>query len=352
MRHIETMHGHERMPTRQLLQEISLAVAQGETDFFIEASGQHDIGGPLWGSHEISITVRNPGQRVGAMCLPGTRVVVQGSAPADVGWLNSGGHIVVQGDCGDTAGHCAAAGVIYIGGRAGTRSGSLMKHDPMDAEPELWVLGSVGSFSFEFMAGGKAVVCGLGCNGPALGERPCVGMVGGCVYVHGPVGPLTNDVQCLSLDDADRDWLKQGLPAFLGAVDNEKALRTLQQWENWHKIVPAPHAGEDAAPAVDMAAYRTSSWVEGGIFSALYPDDFAVAPLAGTGTGRLRMAVHAEDGQCRDCHLCAKHCPRKAITRVENEKQADYVCDMATCIGCGICAAVCPASLWQLQAQA
>lgn len=352
MRHIETMRDHERMPTRQLLQEISLAVAQGETDFFIAASGQHDIGGPLWGGHELTLTVTNPGQRVGAMCLPGTRVVVQGSAPADVGWLNSGGHIVVQGDCGDTAGHCAAAGTIYIGGRAGTRSGSLMKHDPLDTEPELWVLGSVGSFSFEFMAGGKAVVCGVGCNGPVLGERPCVGMVGGCVYVHGPVGQLTSDVQCLPLEAADKQWLEKGLPAFLGAVNREKALQGLLQWETWHKIVPAPHAGEDGASCLDMPAYRANSWVKGGIFSELYPDDFAVASLTGTGNDRLRLPVRNGESQCRDCHLCAKHCPQKAITRVENEKQADYVCDAQACIGCGICAAVCPANLWLLQANA
>ena len=349
MRHIETMRGHERMPTRQLLQEISLAVTQGETDFLVEASGQHDIGGPLWSGKEIKLTVTNPGQRVGAMCLPGTTVIVQGSAPADVGWLNSGGHIVVQGDCGDTAGHCAAAGTIYIGGRAGTRSGSLMKHDPLDTEPELWVLGSVGSFSFEFMAGGKAVVCGVDSMGSALGERPCVGMVGGCVYVHGPVGELTSDVQCLPLEKEDREWLAQGLPAFLAAVNHEKSLQTLQQWEVWHKLVPAAHAGEDHTPPVDMSAYRASSWVDGGIFSELYPDDFGVAPLVTTGQERLRVPVRNGASQCRDCHLCAKHCPRKAIARVENEKQAEYVCDASTCIGCGICVAVCPASLWQLQ---
>lgn len=347
MKQINTMHGHDRMPTRELLQEIATAVAQGENEFFIYASGQHDIGGPLWNNGELTITVTNPGQRVGAMCLPGTKVIVQGSAPADVGWLNSGGQILVLGDCGDTAGHCAASGSIHIAGRAGTRSGSLMKHDPMDPEPELWVLGSVGSFSFEFMAGGKAVVCGVDCNESALGERPCVGMVGGCVYLRGPVGELTNDVQCLPLDSSDMEWLGHGLPHFLSNVKREDLLPAMLQWEAWRKLVPAANAGEDNTEKPDMSDYRSSCWVENGIFSDLTTDDFGVVPLAASGKNRLRKIVHGE-GQCKDCHICVKHCPRKAITRQEGDK-AGYLCNQENCIGCGICAALCPAGIWQVE---
>ena len=162
MLRVSTVHDHERMSTQDLLLSIEAAVERGETDFYIEASGQHDIGGPLWNrdGKKLTFRVSNPGQRVGSMCLPDTEIVVEGPAPADVGWLNAGGRIAVRGDAGDTAGHCAAAGKVYIGGRAGTRSGSLMKHDPLYEPPELWVLKSVGSFSFEFMGGGKAVVCG------------------------------------------------------------------------------------------------------------------------------------------------------------------------------------------------
>ena len=45
---IDTLVGHERMSTQDLLLAIGQAVAQGETEFEIHASGQHDIGGPLW----------------------------------------------------------------------------------------------------------------------------------------------------------------------------------------------------------------------------------------------------------------------------------------------------------------
>ena len=196
---IETMKGHERMSTQDLLLAIEKAVKDGETEFEIAASGQHDIGGPLWNADgkTLHFHVTNAGQRVGSMCLPGTEIVVDESTSADVGWLNAGGLITVRGDAGDTAGHCSSGGRIYIGGRAGTRTGSLMKHDPLYEEPELWILKNVGSFSFEFMGGGRAVVCGWDSEAfdSVLGERPCVGMVGGVVYVRGPIDQLPGDVR-------------------------------------------------------------------------------------------------------------------------------------------------------------
>ena len=42
---IDTMKGHERMSTQELLLAIGEAVKGGETEFEIAASGQHDIGG-------------------------------------------------------------------------------------------------------------------------------------------------------------------------------------------------------------------------------------------------------------------------------------------------------------------
>ena len=124
---IETLQGHDRMSTQDLLLAIGEAVKNGETEFEIAASGQHDIGGPLWHPEgkTLHFHVTNAGQRVGSMCLPNTEIIVEGSTSADVGWLNSGGCITVMGDAGDTAGHCSAGGKIYIGGRGGTRTGSV-----------------------------------------------------------------------------------------------------------------------------------------------------------------------------------------------------------------------------------
>ena len=95
---IDTMKGHERMSTQDLLLAIGEAVKQGETDFEIKASGQHDIGGPLWHPEgkKLHFHVWNAGQRTGSMCLPGTEIVIEESTSADVGWLNAGGIIIRQ----------------------------------------------------------------------------------------------------------------------------------------------------------------------------------------------------------------------------------------------------------------
>jgi glutamate synthase domain-containing protein 3 len=145
----------KRISTQDLLQKIYQGLEAGQTEFEILSSGHHDIGGPLWSTDgsTLRFTVKNPGQRVGSFGLAGTEIIVEGSAPADAGWLNSGAILTVRGDGGDTTAHCAAGGKIYVGGRVGTRSGSLMKHDPAYPAPEFWVLKNTGSFSFEFMGG-------------------------------------------------------------------------------------------------------------------------------------------------------------------------------------------------------
>src|SRR4030067_2048138 len=107
MSFIETFVNHKRMSTQELLQLVYDAMEKGQTEFEINASGQHNIGGPLWtgNGQSLKFVVRNPGQRVGSMALPGTTIVVEGPAPADVGWLNAGATIIVKGDGGDTSGH-------------------------------------------------------------------------------------------------------------------------------------------------------------------------------------------------------------------------------------------------------
>ena len=217
---IHTLQNNERMSTQDLLQAINAAIAEGETEFTIKASGQHDIGGPLW--HPEGKTLRfyvtNPGQRVGCMCLDNTEIYVEGAASADVGWLNAGGKIVVKGDGGDTSAHCAASGKVFVGGRAGTRSGSLMKHDPLYSAPEFWVLKNCGSFSFEFMSGGTAVVCGFDSEefDSVVGDRSCVGMVGGKLYFRGTAKGLSKkDVKIGSLAPEDIAYLSQGMGEFL-----------------------------------------------------------------------------------------------------------------------------------------
>ena len=347
---IDTLTGHERMSTQDLLLTVANAVQRGETEFDIVASGQHDIGGPLWHPEGKKLTfhITNPGQRVGSMCLDNTEIVVDGPASADVGWLNAGGVITVRGDAGDTAGHCSAGGKIYIGGRGGARTGSLMKHDPLYEEPELWILKNDGSCSFEFMGGGHAVVCGWDSEDFAsvLGERPCVGMVGGVVYVRGPISDdCPSDIRCYGLDADDVAFLEQGMARFLDAVEKPELLSELSDWDAWKKLCPLTFEEKTPKPLPDLAAFRAQDWVPGGIFSDVANDDFAVLPIVNCGTYRLRVPVW-NGADCRDCKMCLNACPEKAILRAEN---GQYTPDGKKCIGCGICAGVCPCGVWKLR---
>ena len=285
---------NKRISTQQLLQKIYAALDQGETEFEILASGHHDIGGPLWtkDGKPLKFTVKNPGQRVGAFGLDGTEIVVEGSAPADVGWLNAGAILTLKGDGGDTTGHCSASGKIYVGGRAGTRTGSLMKHDPSYEPPELWILKNVGSFSFEFMGGGIAVVCGYDSEQfeSVLGDRACVGMVGGTIYVRGPIKGLTKLAWQLDLDEADQEFLLSNMPVFLEKIGRPQLLAEFTDFSQWKKIVAMSWEERQRSERITLREFRTGKWVEGGIFGDVVTDDYdRVANFVNPGEDRLKI---------------------------------------------------------------
>jgi putative selenate reductase len=352
MLHLTTFSDNKRSSTQDLLQRIYAAMAEGETEFVIDASGQHDIGGPLWSrlGRELRFTVTNPGQRVGSMGMPGTEIVVEGPAPADVGWLNAGARIIVRGDGGDTTGHCAADGVIYIGGRAGTRTGSLMKHDPAYAPPQLWILKNTGSFSFEFMGGGIAAVCGYDCDGlsSVLGERACVGMVGGTVYVRGPVEGLAGGVKVTeSLGEEDWRFLSEGLPKFLEAIGRADLFDTLRIRGSWKKIIAkSPQELKTGKTHPAMADFHAARWVEGGIFSDVLTDEGEVVPLVPTGKFRVRMPLWNNAAFAAPCeYACPNGIPTQdrinLLRRGRVSEALELVLQYSPFPG-SVCGAACP----------
>jgi len=308
---------NQRISTQQLLQQIYGALDAGKTEFEILASGHHNIGGPFWtkDGSPLKFRVKNPGQRVGSFGLEGTEIVVEGSAPADAGWLNAGAELTILGDGGDTTAHCAASGKIYVAGRVGTRSGSLMKHDPAYPAPEFWVLKRTGSFCFEFMGGGIAVICGIGCEdvNSILGNRTCAGMVGGTIYVRGPVKGLADDVWMLDLDDADREFLATGMPTFLDKIERKELLKELTDFSAWKKIVAKTNSERRVHSRITMHEFRMQKWVEGGIFGDLIDDDYLdVGGLVNTGSGRLKIP-HWQDK--RFGAPCQVACPSNIPTQ-------------------------------------
>lgn len=343
---IKTLEDNKRLSTQELLQIIYEKIEDGYCDFEIEACGQHNIGGSVWSKNDEKLTfnVKNPGQRVGAMAMKGTKIIVEGSAPADVGWLNSGAEIVVKGDGGDTTAHCAAGGKIYIAGRTGTRSGAMMKHDPKFNPPQFWVLKNTGSFSFEFMGGGIAVICGYGCEKleSVMGERSCIGMVGGTIYFRGNHKNIANCVKVSPLESSDKEFLSAGLKKFLTEIEDEKIYENLIDFSQWKKIIPNKNSNHNKFPSIKE--FRKNKWIEGGIFGDFIEDDFKVYDLATTGDGRLSIPVWNQENCC-DCKICLNNCPQKAILTEEKI----YISDSNKCIGCGICQSICPRLSWQMQ---
>ena len=320
-----------RISTQELLQQIYAALDKGETEFEILSSGHHDIGGPFWSveGKPLKFRVKNPGQRVGAFGLEGTRIIVEGSTPADAGWLNAGAELIIKGDSGDTTAHCAASGKIFVAGRVGTRSGSLMKHDPAFPAPELWVLKNTGSFSFEFMGGGTAIVCGIDCEGrdSILGDRSCMGMVGGTVYVRGPVKNLPDEVWMLDLNAADIDFLSAGLPVFLENIERSKHLDQLTDFSLWRKITAKSDEERRLRHSMrpTIREFRLNKWVEdGGIFGGLIDDDYTqVAGLVNTGADRLKIPHWNNKAFCAPCESA---CPSSIPTqdRINLLRQGKY----------------------------
>lgn len=347
---IETIIDEKRISTQELLQIIYDKMDEGVTEFEINASGQHDIGGPLWSeSGEIlNFHIKNPGQRVGSMGMPGTKIVVEGSVPADAGWLNSGAEIVIKGDGGDTTAHCAAGGKIFVGGRVGTRSGALMKHDPKYVAPEFWVLKNTGSFAFEFMGGGTAVVCGLGCEDfeSILGSRSCVGMVGGTVYFRGKVKDVSDEVFIVDIDEKDIEFLKKGIVEFAQKIDRPEIVEKLTNFSEWKKIVAPDFYHKPKKTRISVKDFKEKSWIKGGIFNDVFKDDFEVIPFVTKGDTRLRVPVWAN---CENCAPCEHDCPlgiptQKRINLIKNDKlkeAIDLVLDY-TPFPASVCGNVCP----------
>ena len=347
---IDTLSENKRISTQDLLQIIYDKLQKGYNKIKIHASGQHDIGGPLWleDGKEITFYVTNPGQRLGSMGMPKTKIIVEGSAPADVGWLNSGAEIIIKGDSGDTTAHCAASGKIYIGGRVGTRSGALMKFDPKYEAPEFWVLKNTGSFSFEFMGGGTAVVCAYGCNEfkSILGSRSCVGMVGGTIYVRGPVFDVSDEVYIVDIDDKDKEFLSEGLKTFLKNIEKSDIYKELTNWNEWHKIVAKPYEKRNPPELMSIRDFRSKSWVDGGIFSDVWDDNLKVSPLVSKGTGRLRVPEWQNAKECAPCeYFCPLGIPtqkRIGLIREGRLKEALELVLEYTPFPASVCGNVCP----------
>ncbi|HOE72786.1 MAG TPA: FAD-dependent oxidoreductase [Deltaproteobacteria bacterium] len=299
---IAGMEDGRRVETRVLEERIQSAAAEGYRNIEVHAYGQHGIGGRLWKScsEGVFIDVHGyPGQRIGSMGSPCTHIDVHGPAPDDVGWLNAGATIVIRGDATNGVANAMAQGKIYVAGDIGARGMTMTKSNPRFSPPELWVLGGVGDSFAEFMAGGVAVVCGLGSHyrGNILGHRPCVGMVGGKIFFRGVQKNFSEaDAKLVKISEDDWQWLTTNMKDFLKAIDREDLYDVLTRDRSRWQMLTALSPHEKAlGQRMSMSRFRSEVWERelgaGGLIGDLADLDRSQIPIIATGPLRRFVPV-------------------------------------------------------------
>jgi NADPH-dependent glutamate synthase beta subunit-like oxidoreductase/glutamate synthase domain-containing protein 3/NAD-dependent dihydropyrimidine dehydrogenase PreA subunit len=346
----------ERVATRILEEQIQEAVNQGYRAIQIDAYGQHGIGGRLWraGDEPIRIqVVGQPGQRLGSMGFPNTAIEVHGPASDDVGWLNAGSRIVIHGNAGNGCANAMAQGKISISGNIGARGMTMTKHNPRFDPPELWVLGSVGDYFGEFMAGGIAVVCGYGAQNPenVLGYRPLVGMVGGKVFFRGPhAGYSRSDAKLISIGDDDWNWLLENLERFLNRIGRNELMPTLSDRTQWQLLVARSPHEKITQPKRSMQAFHQDVWDkelgQGGLIGDLTNLDRSPIPLITSGEMRRFVPVWENRKYAAPCEAtCPTGIPVQERWQLVREGRVDEAVDLAltyTPFPASICGYLCP----------
>ncbi|EHJ48411.1 Glutamate synthase (NADPH) [Solidesulfovibrio carbinoliphilus subsp. oakridgensis] len=354
-----TIHGIEnghRVQSRILEERIQRAVTQGARELTVEAYGQHGIGGRLFVSREEPVTVRitgSPGQRTGSMGFPGTRIVIDAPTSDDIGWLNAGAEIVVLGNAGNGAANAMAQGKVLVAGNIGSRGMTMTKRNPKYSAPEMWVLGSVGDYFAEFMAGGTAVVCGFEPQDAenVLGYRPCVGMVGGQIFFRGPHrGISLADAKLVPIDDEAFAWLAENLRGYLQAIGRPKLYDTLAVRDDWQLIVARSPFEKTGKKRRSLSDFRQHVWDaelgRGGLIGDLDDSDRSPIPLIVNGELRRFVPVWENRKYLSPCQAsCPTGIPVQERWQLVRDGLMDEAMDLAlayTPFPATVCGYLCP----------
>lgn len=345
-----------RLDSRILEENIQKAVEEGHRNIEIEALGQHGIGGRLWkaGEEKVNILVKgSSGQRLGCFGFPNTYIEVDGPASDDVGWLNAGAEIVVKGNGGNGICNAMAQGKVMIGGSIGSRAMTMTKENPRFAPPELWVLGSVGDYFGEFMAGGLAIVCGFeGQNrSDVLGYRPVVGMVGGKVFFRGPIsGYSQGDAKLRSIDDTEWEWLDENLKSFLGKVEKDHAYEEIAVRDNWQVLEAKAPFEKNKGSRRSMSHFVEHVWDkelgQGGLIGDLEEVDRTPVPVIATGEWRRFVPVWQNRKYMAPCQgACPSGIPVQERWRLIREGRMEEAVELALAYSpfpAAVCGYLCP----------
>ncbi|MFP4429094.1 MAG: FAD-dependent oxidoreductase, partial [Desulfovermiculus sp.] len=345
-----------RVESRVLEEKIQDAVARGYRHLQVEALGHHGIGGRLWSAGEEQVYINiigPPGQRVGSMGFANTSIEVMGNASDDVGWLNAGAEIVVHGHVGNGTANAMAQGRVWVGGNTGARAMTMTKHNPRFDPPELWVLGSVGDYFAEFMAGGIAVICGYQPQNPEniLGYRPCVGMVGGRIYFRGPhQGYSQPDAVLEPVSEQDWAWLEAGLQSFVQRIQQEDLYPELSRREDWQCLRARTPQEKRGLPRPSMASFQSQVWDhelgQGGLIGDISSEDRSPIPVITCGELRRYVPVWENRVYAAPCEAsCPTGIPVQERWRLIREGRVDEAVDLAlayTPFPATVCGYLCP----------
>ncbi|MDY0163815.1 FAD-dependent oxidoreductase [Desulfobotulus sp.] len=344
-----------RIESRLLEEHVQEAVEAGIRSLEILAAGQHGIGGRLWKASEtVRIRVKGtPGQRLGSLGYPNTEIEVMGPASEDTGWLNAGASILIHGNAGNGTCNGMAQGRVWVAGSVGSRSMTMTKRNPRFAPPELWVLGSAGDFFGEFMAGGRAVICGWQPQNPdnILGHRPLVGMVGGQVFFRGPMAGFSQaDARMAVIEEEDWLWLKKGLSEFLLKIKKPELYDKLAIREDWQCLVARSPMEKREVARRSMADFRKGIWDgelgKGGLIGDLSDLDMSPLPLITTGEMRRFIPVWENRKFKAPCEgTCPTGIPVQQRWQLIRDGRMDEAVNMAlsyTPFPATVCGYLCP----------
>ncbi len=355
---INGVENNLRIDSRILEERIQKAVSAGYRNIEVFAYGQHGIGGRLWraGRDKIKVDVLGTsGQRLGSMGFSNTVIEVFGPASDDVGWLNAGAEIIVHGNATNGAANAMAQGKIFIDGSIGARGMTMTKHNPRFEPPELWVIGKAGDSFAEFMAGGIAVVCGLGAENEqnVLGYRPCVGMVGGKIFFRGSQEIFSkNDAKLLTeLPEDEWTWLQQNLRIFLSAIGKAYLFEQLGvKREEWKLLIARKPSEKLPKSARSMARFRKDVWEEelgkGGLIGDLSTLDRSPIGLLPTGDLRRFVPTWANEKYLPPCQsACPTGIPVQKRWELIRKGQLEDAVNLAleyTPFPATVCGYLCP----------
>ncbi|MDF1578953.1 MAG: NAD(P)-binding protein, partial [Desulfobulbales bacterium] len=340
-------------------EELVQRAFQKSSNLKLETYGQHNVAGRLNSNGKpVKVTTEGPcGQRLGCMGMPGTKIVCNGPASDDVGYLNIGADITVKGDATNGVCNATAQGRTYIGGSIGARGLTMTKWNPEYERPELWVLGSTGDSFAEFNCGGIGIVCGIEPKNPVniLGYRPCVGMVGGWIYYRGKIDEsyAKTNVKAVLPDDDQWQWLLNRLPSFLKEIGRPRLLKKLSKREDWSMLIaisPQERALMFSGP-MPMAEFKKKIWNPGfgggDPLRDLAPGlDRSPIGLIETGDLRRKKPFWANRDKSAPCsYYCPVHIPtidRLRLLREGKEAEAYELLMDYTPLPAAVCGSVCP----------